>query len=127
MPVISFLNFLTLPADEYHKIVEDSSIPTIFGFDKRIFAYACTSYFNKDLLDEYFFPKTFLSRLDALRKYEYIDYESLEKLSESKDDITSKANINPALKEAVLESLPEHFSALEKALYIYFKLCEILT
>lgn len=127
LPVISFLNFLTLPADEYCKIVEDSSISTIFGFDKRIFAYACTSYFNKDLLDEYFFPKTFLSRLDALRKYEYIDYESLEKLGESKNDITSKVNINSALKEAVLESLPEHFSALEKALYIYFKLCEILT
>ncbi|MDE5630759.1 MAG: hypothetical protein K2I70_04080, partial [Bacilli bacterium] len=62
-----------------------------------------------------------------------IDYESINKYEKTNDDyyngisISEQIDLDASLEQAVLSDMNPTYSLLEKALYIYYKLCEILS
>lgn len=51
----------------------------------------------------------------------------MNKLLETEDTLYEKVELNPELHDTILEQMPDGLSGLEKAAYIYSKMCTILT
>lgn len=63
---------------------------------------------------------------EAFKKYFIaVDCEKLEEISHF-NKVKHFASVNPALKQYIFKSIPPEFNLLEKSIYIYAKLCQIL-
>ena len=72
-------------------------------------------------------PDSIEKRIGFLTSGQYIDFSAVNKLMETKDTLYEKVELNPDLHDAIIEKMPEGISRLEKAAYIYAKMCTILT
>lgn len=121
-----FLNFLKLDKDEYEKFFLPSD--TLTEDEKRIFCYAFTKYFyDKDLTGNYLLPTYMVKRFHEIAKSEKIDIESFEKIKQRENNFMKFVKISDSLREKILSKMPNDLTALEKAMYIYIKMCKTLT
>ncbi len=86
-------------------------------------------HFIKDtkLLDNYEVSDKIKTSIESLESYQEIDFESTNQYLKNDDPNEQKISINPELKSKILESIPEGLDNLQKAIFIYMKMCEILT
>lgn len=86
-------------------------------------------HFIKDtkLLDNYEVSGKIKTSIESLESYQEIDFESTNQYLKNDDPNEQKISINPELKSKILESIPEGLDNLQKAIFIYMKMCEILT
>ncbi len=88
------------------------------------------------VLNEKWCPKTIQNLINNLNTQSWTECE--EKLCSTNDnllreeleqieDVHHEVHVNDSLKNSVLNSVPKEFNTLEKALYIYSKLCQILS
>lgn len=117
-------NFLQLSEAEYQEICTNDDIKTIEGIPKNVFIYAVS---HLDISDNYDIPRLVQKRLGRLKNYTDYDTESLNLITETKGETIQNAHINPELKEALTKDIPTNYNPLEKAIYIYFKMCDILS
>jgi len=73
---------------------------------------------------KYDLPPDCLKRIETLQA---MDLEAIGKLNETKDLRSSDIKLNPELIETVTKDIPNHFDTTEKAIYIYIKLCDLLS
>lgn len=59
--------------------------------------------------------------------YDTIDYESINKITESNDNVVNEIDINLLLRDKVTENILDNAPLLKKAILIYYNLCKILT
>ena len=105
-----------------------------YPYSKEIMAYMLVDFcekegiFNKYILDSYIYE-----RFKSLKNYELIDFESIDKNNKSDDELPDGKsllddfNINPELMDAIKEDMNPEYNTLEKAIYIYIRLCDLLT
>ncbi len=122
-----FITFLTLDTWEFVHVCLNEDIKVLKGVDKKYFMYALSKFFSPLILDSYLFPEEFLKHLQDIKNYTLIDFQAVNKILKTKDPNIAKFTINPDLHAAVLIDLPQEYSLLEKAIYIYIKMCKILT
>ena len=129
VPVDSMIkDFLLLPEDKLSKLCTTNPDGKIGQLSKAEFAYAVASFLKKkQALSDYLFPKKFEDRMNKLLNGDLIDFSAINYLNETKETLHKKVNINPELRKAVLDQMPKDFTELEKAIYIYLKMCMILT
>lgn len=128
LPVEDMLTFLSLPPDKLKEICTTDPDAKIGQLSKTEFAYAAAEYLKKNnVMQNYAFPDKLEKRMQYLMDGRYIDFSAANKLLETEDTLYEKANLNPELKDAVLEQMPSDISGLEKAAYIYAKMCTMLT
>lgn len=86
-------------------------------------------HFIKDtkLLDNYIVSDKIKTSIESLESYQEIDFESTNQYLKNEDPNEQKISINPELKRKILASIPEGLDNLQKAIFIYMKMCEILT
>lgn len=86
-------------------------------------------HFIKDtkLLDNYEVSDKIKTSIESLESYQEIDFESTNQYLKNDDPNEQKISINPELKSKILESIPEGLDNFQKAIFIYMKMCEILT
>lgn len=86
-------------------------------------------HFIKDtkLLDNYEVSDKIKTSIESLESYQEIDFESTNQYLKNEDPNEQKISINPELKRKILASIPEGLDNLQKAIFIYMKMCEILT
>ena len=126
--VSDYIEFLELPLDEYLTYMSDEN-----SFYKGIpithFLYGIYHFFNNDtrVKEEYLFPENIQTRLDDITYYRFIDIESINRITKNEDYNFEQIEVNEELREAVLKDMPPYLSQLEKAIYIYIKLCKILS
>ena len=90
---------------------------------------------ESSLLEKKWCPKRIKDIMNQLNTEEWHKYENnmcLENDKLMRDDLTKihnkhKVHINEDFKKVILESIPETFNNLEKSIYIYSKLCQILS
>ena len=118
-------DFIMLPENEFLKLVHGDKI---LGLKKEIFIYLCVIFFKKyRIMDEYVFPKDIMERFYQLENSDIVDIEAINQLNETDVPFIDKVKINPKLRDVVLKDIPSGATDLEKAIYIYIKLCKILT
>lgn len=128
LPVQNILVFLSLQPDKLKEICTTNPDGKIGQLSKMEFAYAATEYLKKNnVLDDYAIPDNVESRMKRLMGGQFIDFSAANKLTETQDTLYEKANLNPELRNAILEQMPEDATGLEKASYIYAKMCTMLT
>jgi hypothetical protein len=122
------LDFLFLPSDELEKTCTTDPDGKIGQLTKTEFAYAAAKYLGENkVIDNYALPDALEDRINHLMSGELIDFSAVNKLMETHDTLYKKADLNPELRSAIFEQMPEDASSLEKAAYIYIKMCTLLT
>lgn len=104
------------------------SLTTFTNIPIKHMAYL-SSRFIKDnhVLDNYEISDTFKANYLNLETYQEIDYESTNQYLKIDDPTESKIVINPELKNKILSEIPNNLNDFQKLVYIYMKMCEILT
>ncbi|MDO4752636.1 MAG: hypothetical protein Q4A36_00115 [Candidatus Saccharibacteria bacterium] len=128
LPVDNILTFLSLPPDRLKEICTTDPDGKIGQLSKMEFAYAATKYLKDNkVIENYALPDDLESRTKRLMSGQFIDFSAANRLTETQDTLYEKANLNSELRDAILEQMPDDVSSLEKAAYIYAKMCTILT
>jgi hypothetical protein len=144
-PIIDLIRILTMDDkqyrslflknySEYIKIAKENNYGFKIDYPKEIVAYMLVDFCEReDIFTKYIIPNYSFERYMNIRNYIDVDFESVNKYNKSDDvDSSGKSEVdsitlNPKLKEAVLTGMNNEYSVLEKAMYIYIRLCNILT
>lgn len=118
---------LEMSNDELTRIWFDQSIDALGGIPKSVLIYATMKYFDNGCMDEYLFPQELKQRLYDLKSNTLIDIQAINQHREINDINQSNIVINNELRSAVLSDMPKDLSKVEQAIYIYIKMCKILT
>lgn len=90
---------------------------------------------DSGIINQKWCPKRIKDLINNLNNEAWIEYEDslcdkndkLVKEDLSKASISHKVHIDKELKNSILSSVPTEFNTLEKAIYIYAKLCQLLS
>lgn len=128
LPVDNIVRFLSLSPEDLKDICITDPDGKIGQLSKTEFAYAASEYLKKNKITEnYVFSDNMERRINSLTSGQYIDFSAVNKLLETEDTLYEKVELNPGLHDVILEQMPDGLSGLEKAAYIYAKMCTILT
>ena len=121
--IIEFLELDTKTLDDY------INTPNRKGsISKEAFLYIVRRFIIREkLMDNFIFPENIEKRITDIVNYEILDFESQNTYLSDENSLTSKTNLNPELIEAITKDIPANYSTLEKATYIYIKMCKILS
>lgn len=98
------------------------------SISKEAFLYIVRRFIIREkLMDNFIFPENIEKRITDIVNYEILDFESQNTYLSDENSLTSKTNLNPELIEAITKDIPANYSTLEKAIYIYIKMCKILS
>jgi len=121
--IIEFLELDTKTLDDY------INTPNRKGsISKEAFLYIVRRLIiREELMDNFIFPENIEKRITDIVNYEILDFESQNTYLSDENSLTSKTNLNPELIEAITKDIPANYSTLEKAIFIYIKMCKILS
>lgn len=120
-------SFLQSSKETFENFFEDLDEP-IYGISKYYFAYLINEFiFVSAIYDDYILPKDMIFRINLLTNPQAIDIEALNSIRRTYDPTLPFTKIHPELKIAILENMDNNLSDLEKAIYVYIKLCKTLT
>lgn len=128
IPPEELIKFMHLDDETFNNICSNNEIKTINGIPKEHFIFASENFFNKTkALEEYDIPEIITKHYEIIKSNQLIDIQALNKHLTTTDTKYKEANIDDSLKKAILNGMPENISDLEKAIYIYIKMCKLLT
>lgn len=121
--IIEFLELDTKTLNDY------INTPNRKGsISKEAFLYIVRRFIiREELMDNFIFPENIEKRITDIVNYEILDFESQNTYLSDGNSLTSKTNLNPELIEAIIKDIPANYSTLEKAIFIYIKMCKILS
>lgn len=126
--------FLTLPVKEFIDVMNCSpiEIKTILQQENYKdmtldeFVYALDDFLDENkILYKYYIPKKVSDNLNALKKATDITY--INRCLEYPCNYLRRVEYSKKFKEEIFKDIPENFESLEKAFYIYYKMCKLLT
>lgn len=125
--VNDIISFLNLDDDKFKNIISDENINKLYGIPKEYFVYAFSKFIKDNVLDNFEFSSMFLNKLSLIFLTDLIDMEAINKFVETTDTKYKEIKIDSSLENKIFEGLPYDASELEIAIYIYIKMCKILT
>lgn len=125
IPVKKMIEFLSLPDEEYYKLLEKEEI---FGIKKECFCYGVSNFFHENLIfSEYHMPSIIEKRFKELSSYKIVDFEAIEDIKNSDIHLYSKGKVSDELNSFLVNDIPSNLNPLEKAIYLYIKACKVLS
>ena len=122
-----FLKFLTLPEDQFLAAIEDFSSFSSSS-TREEFLYALSEFVTAEkVFDRSYFPTELVLRFQNLNDFKIVDYQSIGELTETQNRYLDKTFVSPELEDAVVRDMPPNYNDLQKSVYIYLKLCQLLT
>lgn len=124
----SFLYLINLSIEDFESLCKDETIKFIDGIPKKHMIYAFAEFINNEsILKDYLVSDDVRLKYEAIKSNQLIDLEAINKHLETKDTLFQKIHIDKSLEDAILTGIPVDFNDLEKAIYIYIKMCRIFT
>lgn len=128
IPIKKMIDIMDLPDEDFDEICNNSEIKTIDGIAKEYFIYASYKFFRENkVFQNYVIPENIKTRFKDIKSLQKIDLQAINRHKKTSDQIFKKVKIDEDLKSAILYSMPQDISQLEKAIYIYIKMCKLLT
>ena len=125
--VKDIIELLSNSTYEFESICDDNNIKELYGVPKSHFLYAVREFIEKEKInDNYDLTNSMERNIKDILKY-YYDMEACNKYLETRDTLYQKIELDPEFENEVLKDMPNDLSLLEKCLYIYVKLCTLLT
>lgn len=128
IPIEQIFSLMFLQEEDFDKLCCSSEIKSIYGIPKEYFIYAVSKYFKDgSIFNDIVFPEVVAERFDDIVSMQKIDIQAINVCVETTDTKFKEARINEDLENLILNGMPEDASNLEKAIYIYIKMCKALT
>ncbi len=128
VPFNTIIYYMEMNYSKLEAIFTNRSVKNIANMPKEYFVYMIYLFFLRNkIFDNYLIPYEMKIKKQALENQKLVDFESLNTFEQTLDINVSKVVINDELREYVLSQMPNDLNNLEKAIYIYIKLCRILT
>lgn len=126
--IVDLLSIMQLSEAEFYNICSNTKITEIKGIKKEHIIYAAFKYFNENhILDNYNLPTNIIERYIEIGSLQKIDLQALNKLLETTDKKYQNIELNEELRNTIIKNIPSNLNELETAIYIYIKMCKILT
>lgn len=124
----SFLYLINLSIEDFESLCKDETIKFIDGIPKKHMIYAFAEFINNaSILKDYLVSDAVRLKYEAIKSNQLVDLEAINKHLETKDTLFQKIHIDKSLEDAILLGILADFNELEKAIYIYIKMCRIFT
>ena len=121
------LLFMQMKTEKLEKICNDSYYKLVGGIKKEYFFYAAYKYFtSNEILKNYDVSNDVKENYKKLKNLEMIDFEALNKFY-NYDNGVNKIKLNQELEIEILKNLPKNFNKIQSAIYIYIKMCKLLS
>ncbi len=128
IPSLSLIRFMEKTPRDFADICRDTTNKSIDGFIKEHFIYAAYHFFEDNrVLENYFVSPQVKENLSTIAKGNLIDIQAINEHLDTEDELFREAKLSKELETHILSGLPSEVSDLEKALYIYIKMCRTLT
>ena len=116
------IDFITTQGSDTIKNNE-TTVSEIHGIPVKYFAFAVKNFIQeKKLTTNFSINKQTMDFINKITRSDYFDTYSLEEINETKD-IIEPTKLHPELVDYVFNNMPENYTDLEKALFVYLKLC----
>lgn len=123
IPFTLFLEILSLPPKVLEEKLKNDSIA---GIPKEEFVYSLNTFFRTEhLFQKYMFPHYMIINQNYMSSM--VDTMALEKIFIQLPKYTSEVEVDNQLWNEILDKVPNEFTKLEKAYYIYYQLCKMFT
>lgn len=124
--VTDILTFMELSDEEFNRILENEK--TYKNISLPEFLYAVNEYCNENKTKcSHLASEPFLKRLEEITSSTKVDIQMINQYNENNDSMLDKIRVNKELEEFILKDMPSEFTTLEKAIYIYIKMCKTFT
>ena len=112
--------------------INDVSLEVLVQNDKNNhlprFLFTLNKFFEDNKIEEeYIISDEIKSRLEEIRSSKIVDIQFFNEYNETNDPLLAKINVNAELKDFILNGMDSNFTDLEKAIYIFIKMCKALT
>lgn len=128
VPMDNIIWLMTLSKEDFEKLCNNDDIKEINGMPKKYFIYASFRYFrNSGVFHDFILPGIIEERYEEIKRNQIIDLQAINQYLKTEDSLYEQVSVNEELKKAILLEMPKDLSKLEKAIYIYIKMCKTLT
>lgn len=118
---------LQMPESEFLNICTNPKIKYINSIPKEHFFYAAISFCNdQEIFANYDLPQPMYQRYEDIKSSKYLDIEAINRHGKTTDLLHTGVKLDPSLVSHGLDSMPDDISDIEKACYVYIKLCRTL-
>lgn len=123
----NLLSFLNCSDKEYEEFFDLAKEKDIYDIPKDKFAFVVVKFVDYcDIFSKYLVPDKIAMRCDELSSSKRIDIQAMNETEKTYAPNLDKVFVDYKLKNRILEGLPRDVSDLEKAAYIYIKMCKLL-
>lgn len=128
IPIERIISLMQLSEEDFDRLCNSSEIKNIDGIPKEHFIYASYKFFRENrVFDGFAMPTNIKTRFKDIQSFQKIDLQAINKHLETEDSKFKTVQLDPEFKTAILSGIPEDSTQLEKAIYIYIKMCKLLT
>lgn len=120
------IDFIELPEATYQKLISENAPFHNIRLD-YMFYIVSNFFINNDIDANYVFPEDLKKKINNITLFKDYDFESINETYKDVNSSASKTHIDQNLEAAILSGMEEDYTLLEKAIYIYLKMCNILT
>lgn len=123
-----FIALLSMNEETYNAFLSSEEF---FGYKKEVVVYGLIDFIERErILSKYAFDDNIINRINSLKSYNKVDYESINQNRKTNDEnvnILDTFSLNSELVNELIKYVDPKYSKLEKAVYYYIRLCELLT
>lgn len=122
------VSLMQMPNEQFDDLCFNNNIKYINGIPKEYFIYASFKFFRESkAMEEYVMPDNVINRYKDIGSLQKIDLQAINKHLTTTDTKYQNIQIDSSLEQSILAGMPENATDLEKAIYIYIKMCKTLT
>lgn len=123
----NILNFLNCSDSEYNDFFNLDKEKDIFGIPKDKFIFIVAKFVDYfDIFSNYLVPDKITERCREIESSKRIDIQAMNEIEKTYAPNIDKVNIDYNLRKEILSGMPQDVTDLEKAAYIYIKMCKLL-
>ena len=128
IPIEQLISLMQLPDEQFDNLCSSVDMKDINGIPMEYFIYAAFKFFKESrAMENFLIPNTIVKRYIDIGSYQKIDLEAINKYLETTDTKYKNVQIDNDLEHEIISAIPENATDLEKAIYIYIKMCKLLT
>jgi len=128
IPIEQLVSLMQLPNERFDDLCSNTNKKNINGIPKEYFIYAAFKFFEENkVLEEYLMPDIVNNRYINIGSLQKIDLQAINKHLITTDTKYKNIQIDSDLEHEIISGIPENATDLEKAIYIYIKMCKLLT
>ena len=128
VPILALIELINLKEDKFSEVCENDKIKTINEIPKDYFLYILKTFIEDNkLIEDYIIPSNIFNNYTMLKEGQLIDIDAINKFLKITDTKYKYVKLNKDLEQKIISNMPEDLSDLEKAMYIYIKMCKTLS